>query len=286
MEESDVIPKTEIDQDTVEKLRKSKELVGYLGDVVKDQEGTILSGRHRKLADPDWPEKEMTVTDPLQRELLILHYNVQRTVSKEETQKRLLNIAKIVESTGIPKNEICTEVTKLVPFSGAYVRELLPDQYKMMSKTREFAQPVAQTVHEKMDATLGRTKEAGEKLTRKVTGWVRCEGEGCNILTKPTRIHEGKVLCSRCYAKALAEPEPPQKPVRTFDITEPSQERQIPESEPKPKWRTTITMKKPYTTEWPTKPNSNTVLEEFADAIADSRIDDFFDIKIEETAEQ
>lgn len=299
------ISKNEIDQDTVDKLQKSIQIVGHLGEVIKDQEGTILSGRHRKLADPDWPEKEVMVTDPLQRELLIVHYNVQRTVSKEETQRRLLNIAKILESTGIPKNEICTRVAELVPYTPQYVRELLPDEYKMQTKAREisgdltFAKPVSQTAHERMDAALNHIKEAGEKLTRP-TDWVRCEGEACNILTKatPEHIHEGKVLCSACLRKAGAIVQPPRKTARSLQLPpeepEEVQAPQGPESpeidegpeEPEMKWRSTITMKKPHSVkDWLVKPDEETVLEEFADAIHSGKIDKLFEITIEEIAE-
>lgn len=144
-EENQLVPEIEIDQETVEKLKKSKEIVGYLGDVIKDQQGNILSGRHRKLADPKWPEKEVTVTDPLQRELMVLHFNVQRIVPKEETQRRLVKIAQLVESTGVPINQVCGEVCRLVPYTEQYVRELLPEKYKMVSKRRDFAKLVSQT---------------------------------------------------------------------------------------------------------------------------------------------
>lgn len=293
------IPKTDIDQDTIEKLQKSIQIVGHLGEVIKDQEGTILSGRHRKLADPDWPEKEVTVTDPLQRELLIVHYNVQRTVSKEETQRRLLNIAKILESTGIPKNEICTKVAELVPYTPQYVRQLLPDEYKRVEFAPKIeAKPVsAQTAHERMDAALNQIKEAGEKLT-KTPSWVPCEGEGCHILTKatPEHIHNGKVLCSACMRKAGATTQPPRETARSLEPPAEPEEIQAPQApgspqidegpegpeEPEMKWRSKITMKKPHTAEWPIKPDEDEVLGELADAVRSGDIDGLFEIIIEE----
>ena len=128
----------EIDEETVEMLRKSKEVVGYLSEVIVDQQGNILSGRHRKLADPNWPEKRVHVTDPLHRELLILHYNVQRPISKEERQRSLLKIARLIESMGVPKHEVCSYIikNKLTPFTDRYIRELLPDEYKEQAKAR------------------------------------------------------------------------------------------------------------------------------------------------------
>jgi len=125
-----LIAGTGIDKEIVEQLRKSKEIVGYLLPVVRDQKGVILSGRHRKYADANWPEIQVEVKDPLQRELLILHYNVQRKLPKEETKKHLLRIAKILETMGESTGQICAKICKLVPYSDRYVQELLPKKYK------------------------------------------------------------------------------------------------------------------------------------------------------------
>ena len=142
-----------LDKDAVDALKKSRTLVGPLVPIVKDQNGNILSGRHRKYADANWPEIQMEVKDQLQKELLILHFNAQRKVSREETEQMLLRIAKILETKGVEKKRICAEVTKLTPFSREYVRQLLPEEYRMVSKAREVGQPVDQTP-EPQDWTL------------------------------------------------------------------------------------------------------------------------------------
>ena len=142
-----------MDKGAVDALRKSKELVGPLVPIVKDQNGNILSGRHRKYADANWPEVQVQVKDQLHRELLILQYNVQRKVSREETGQRLLRIAKILEVKGVEKERICAEITKLTGFSREYVRQLLPEEYRMVSKAREVGQLVDQTP-EPQDWTL------------------------------------------------------------------------------------------------------------------------------------
>ena len=133
-----------LDKDAVEALKKSRALVGPLVPIVKDQNGNILSGRHRKYADANWPEIQMEVKDQLHRELLILHFNVQRKVSREETGQRLLRIAKILEAKGRERKRICAEVTELTGLSREYVRQLLPEEYRMASKAREVGQPVDQ----------------------------------------------------------------------------------------------------------------------------------------------
>jgi len=133
-----------LDNETIERLKQSKEKVGYLNPVVQDQHGNILSGRHRKYADANWPTITREVKDDLEREVLTIHYNIQRFVSKEETQSRLMRIAKLLEAQGLERNRICSQISDLVGFTDRYVRELLPDEYKMVSKVREFAELVPQ----------------------------------------------------------------------------------------------------------------------------------------------
>jgi DNA-directed RNA polymerase subunit F len=120
------------DQEVIEQLRRSKDQIGPLLPVFKDQFGNIISGRHRKEADPSWPEQVLEVKDELDRELKIIHFNVQRKISKEETKERLLKIAKLLEESGTQKEQIAAKVANLVPYSERYVRELLPDEYKQI----------------------------------------------------------------------------------------------------------------------------------------------------------
>jgi len=51
----------ELDQETVRRLRKSGEQQGSLLPVVKDQHGNIISGKHRKAANPQWRETTIEV---------------------------------------------------------------------------------------------------------------------------------------------------------------------------------------------------------------------------------
>lgn len=119
-----------IDKETVDALRKSKQILGPLLPVIRDQDGNIISGRHRKYADANWPEFQIEVENSLQRELISLHYNVQRKPSKEETKLRILRIAKILESRGTPKKDVVAKISRMVPYTPQYVRQLLPDEYK------------------------------------------------------------------------------------------------------------------------------------------------------------
>lgn len=119
------------DKETVETLKKSKE-IGCLQRVIIEK-GTrrVLVGRHRKFADPDWPEKQIKVKDDLHRELIILNGNVQRVVSQEETKMRLTRIARILEDKGTPPEKVCVEMAKLpIPYTPQHIRRLLPNKYK------------------------------------------------------------------------------------------------------------------------------------------------------------
>ena len=125
------------DKEYIELLKKSLEQIGPLRPVLVDSiNGQVLGGRHRKFADPNWPETKVDVKDDLQRELIILHDNVQRVVSTEETKARFVRIARILEANGIEKSKICTEMCKFVPYYETYVRRLLPAEYKMTSEAR------------------------------------------------------------------------------------------------------------------------------------------------------
>jgi len=121
------------DKEIVEMLKKSKEVVGYLQPVIVE-EGTnrVLVGRHRKMADPKWPETMRKVKDDLERELIILHGNVQRGVSEEEAKIRLQRIAEILRSRGVPQNEVCSYIVEhgLTPWTERHVERRLQKEYK------------------------------------------------------------------------------------------------------------------------------------------------------------
>ena len=55
---------------------------------------------------------------------------MQRTVKREETQSRILQVASSLEASGFPKNKIASELAKILPFDHLYVLKLLPDEYK------------------------------------------------------------------------------------------------------------------------------------------------------------
>jgi len=120
------------DREHVELLKKSAERIGQLQNVlVDDRNGQVLLGNHRKFADPTWPERRIKVKDELHKELIILHGNIQRQMSKEEAQHRLLRIANILISRRVcTKENVCHKIAELVPWSERHVERLLPKEFK------------------------------------------------------------------------------------------------------------------------------------------------------------
>jgi hypothetical protein len=146
------------DKEYVELLKKSVLQIGYLQDaVVSSKTGKVLIGRHRKFADSKWPERTVdpsplqealaaffqSAEDDLAEDLIILHGDVKRIVSLEETKARLVRIAQKIVNRGVEKDKVCTEMCRLradgkalVPYDESYVRRLLPAEYKMTAKAR------------------------------------------------------------------------------------------------------------------------------------------------------
>ncbi|MCJ7424740.1 hypothetical protein MUP01_10810 [Candidatus Bathyarchaeota archaeon] len=139
------------DKEYVELLKKSVLEIGYLQEVlVSSKTGKVLVGRHRKFADSNWPERTVDplplmetlatlfqpADDDLAEDLIMLHGDVKRTVSLEETKARLTRIAQKLVNRGVEKEKVCTEMCRLVPYFETYVRRLLPADYKMTAKAR------------------------------------------------------------------------------------------------------------------------------------------------------
>jgi hypothetical protein len=119
----------ELDQEVIESLKKSREIIGEIDEVLIDQNQNIIDGAHRLKAYPGWKTR-VVQADYKQRILLRLHRNYRRTVSKEETKKLLNELAAILKSEGIPEELIAQEIVKLSPYSEAYTLSLLPKKYK------------------------------------------------------------------------------------------------------------------------------------------------------------
>lgn len=125
--------------DITEILKRSKEIVGYQQPVVIDKDTLeIVDGKHRKNADPRWPEVYKEFKNPKERLLYRIHANImRRTVSRKERAAQLLELASYLEEEGIPAEQISQKIVELVPsLSQKYVINLLPAKYKSKERRR------------------------------------------------------------------------------------------------------------------------------------------------------
>lgn len=151
-----------VDVNIIRQLGLSREIIGELGSMIMDWDGEILSGTHRKQA--GWQKKhkvdsrelakEWQVTPSFAKDMIRLHANIQRRPSREETRDLLCRMALELKNMGVSEEKVAAELAKRVPYTDRYVRELLPDKYKMDSKTR-FAEPVPQTDDENIEEESG-----------------------------------------------------------------------------------------------------------------------------------
>ncbi len=127
------------DPEALELLERSIRQLGQIYSVIVDTDGEILAGRHRLKAgatkqttvDTQKIAERLGIFREMSKLMIILHSNVQRKVSKEETREIILRMAKELEKQGVPKENIASELyNKYVPFSKSYILELLPEEYK------------------------------------------------------------------------------------------------------------------------------------------------------------
>jgi len=103
-----------INQENVEAIKRSLELVGPIQVIVKDQNGRTLSGRHRELVDQGWPIRTIEVKDAFHREVIILLSNVQRQVTEEELKFRLNRIAmEYWTKHNCPEEKVCVALCEM-----------------------------------------------------------------------------------------------------------------------------------------------------------------------------
>jgi len=156
-----------IDKEHVELLKKTIP-IGFLQPIVRNKKNNrTLIGKHRELADPNWPSTDVYIEDPVTEELVILIGNVQRKPPREETQHHLLRLAQLLEAKGFKKERICAEIAKLpgMPYGQRYVEELFEDypEYKMKT-IPEKVEPVR--VAEIMEEGVEKAKRVKKAIDR------------------------------------------------------------------------------------------------------------------------
>ena len=123
-------------------LAESKRRVRELYPVLVDAHGNIVDGFHRLEADPGWERRTLEhIRTPAQLWLARVVANThRRAVSREERVEQVTSLAEALVDEGVPRAKVVSAIAELTTFSERYIRGLLPDEYKMMSKAR-FAEP-------------------------------------------------------------------------------------------------------------------------------------------------
>lgn len=201
-----------------ESLQKSIKTAGELYPILENQEGKILDGNHRAQSNPKHHRKTIQTKNRAEEILVRLHAHHRRQVPQEETKALLVELAQELEKGGMPKENVTTELCKIVPFSERYVMELMPQEYK---------QP------EKVEAGQrgGQTSAALAHQTVTIQDIVSCDR--CHVSTSTPVEWNNHQLCEQCHKKALANPDtfnsyfnylgkkPEPKPVLTTNTARP-----------------------------------------------------------------
>lgn len=201
----------------VNMLRRSKESQGYIYPTLVDKATLeVIDGKHRKEADPNWPELQVEFKTPKDRLLYRIHANMaRREVSRKERGAQLAELALMLEDEGVPKDRIAQEVVKRISFfaSESYVLSLLPSKYKAGEK-REAGRRSAKVRQRKGQVpppppAPQPTGEEGAQPTT-TTGTAAAPAptptppkpkpKPITTVTCPfCHVESGKVLCSTCW---------------------------------------------------------------------------------------
>jgi len=115
-------------------LRESRKAVQELYPVLRDAHGNVIDGNQRLIANPEWREETLPwITTRTQLTLARIIANThRRSVSREERAEQIGELAQaLVEEEGVPREELIPEICSLTTFSDRYIRDLLPDEYKL-----------------------------------------------------------------------------------------------------------------------------------------------------------
>lgn len=125
----------ELDTEIIENLKRSREILGEIEEVLVTTKGEVIDGKHRLKAYPGW--KTRTVQADRKTAILYrLHRNYRRTPSRKEVKKLLTELAITLKQEGVPQGDIPKEVVKLSPYSESYTLKLLPSKFKHPKKVK------------------------------------------------------------------------------------------------------------------------------------------------------
>lgn len=90
-----------IDQVRIEDLKTSMEVIGQIYPVIKDLNGKIIDGSHRKRVDPNWKEVSLPVRDQLEALRIRVHLNlIRRRISEEEKKEWIMECRRLLQERG------------------------------------------------------------------------------------------------------------------------------------------------------------------------------------------
>ncbi|MEM2512697.1 MAG: hypothetical protein QXU81_00030 [Candidatus Bathyarchaeia archaeon] len=160
-----------MDKEIVDALKESRSKLGEIYPILIDYDGEILSGSHRKAA--GWTKIERIDSReiaeklklPLQMAKLLIkmHTNIQRKPTIDETRELLLDMAECLEKSGVPTENVSVELAKYVPYSRDYIRDLLPEKYKLPHKV-EAGKKTKETLKSKKEQETAGMIPAKESL--------------------------------------------------------------------------------------------------------------------------
>lgn len=158
-----------MDKQQVETLKASAKLVGPLNRViVSSRSGRIISGRHRKFADPDWPEEKRDFKNDYEEVLARINANKQRQVSEEEEKLDFKHLAEAtVADMHVEPEKVCSYLTEKLAglYSQRRVEQLLEPQYKAKTIPKK-VETVSTSTLQLIDQMKREGQEAKEALDR------------------------------------------------------------------------------------------------------------------------
>jgi len=115
-------------------LSESRRSVRELYPVLLDAYGNVIDGYHRLRADPAWRTETLEhIQTPTQLVLARIIANThRRNISRGERAEQIERLARaLVEDENVPREELIPPISELTTFSDRYIRDLLPDEYKL-----------------------------------------------------------------------------------------------------------------------------------------------------------
>lgn len=157
-----------------QRLKQSYEQFGPIRKVIRTNFG-IAAGNTRKKAVKDWPEEQKDVETYYDHLKLAAHDNVQEQKGPEWWKNLLLEASKELSLMNTPPEKICTKLAEDFPISARYIRELLPAEYKEI--TRKNLTPVNA---EQVPHTLDTAEDIIKEMIH-----LRDSGRWCGHLLRP-----------------------------------------------------------------------------------------------------